>query len=123
MFSSRFGTTFLFTVNVCIYIFRLHYLLCVGMNIRIINNLFQKKSCNFPIVYMYFFKRYQKAFTFFVSRGYMKFPNLIIRIIIDLNKIHLYVKYQLSEKILSITSHSKLLRRHDAQSDGIFSYL
>ena len=123
MFSSRFGTTFLFTVNVCIYIFRLHYLLCVGMNIRIINNLFQKKSCNFLIVYMYFFKRYQKAFTFFVSGGYMKFPNLIIRIIIDLNKIHLYVKYQLSEKILSITSHSKLLRRHDAQSDGIFSYL
>ena len=123
MFSSRFGTTFLFTVNVCIYIFRLHYLLCVGMNIRIINNLFQKKSCNFHIVYMYFFKRYQKAFTFFVSGGYMKFPNLIIRIIIDLNKIHLYVKYQLSEKILSITSHSKLLRRHDAQSDGIFSYL
>ena len=86
MFSSRFGTTFLFTVNVCIYIFRLHYLLCVGMNIRIINNLFQKKSCNFPIVYMYFFKRYQKAFTFFVSGGCMKFPNLIIRIILDLSK-------------------------------------
>ena len=35
---------------------------------------------------MYHFKRYQKAFTFFVSGGYMKFPNLIIRIVLDLNK-------------------------------------
>ena len=119
MFSSRFGTTFLFTVNVCIYIFRLHYLLCVGMNIRIINNLFQKKSCNFPIVYMYFFKRYQKAFTFFVSGGYMKFPNLIIRIALDLNKIYLCVNYQLSK----ITSHSKFLKMHETRSNGIRSYL
>ena len=73
--------------------------------------------------HMYHFKRYQKAFTFFVSGGYMKFPNLIIRIILDFNKMYLYVKDQLWEKILSITRHSKLLRMHDTQLDGILSYL
>ena len=57
---------------------------------------------------MYWFKRYQKAFTLFMSGGYMKFSNLIIRIVLDLNKIYFFVKYQLSE----ITSYSKFLKMH-----------
>eukprot|EP00493_Phyllostaurus_siculus_P020933 UN21258 len=66
--------------------------MCAGINIRKCIICSNKNSFNFHIVYMYHFKRYQKTFTFFVSRGYMKFPNLIVRIILDFNKIYLYVK-------------------------------
>ena len=72
-----------------------------------------------PTCKFYKLKRYQKAFTFFMTGGYMKFPNLIIRIALDLNEIYLFVKYQLSE----IPSHLKFLKMHETRSDDIRSYL
>ena len=43
-----------------------------------------------------------------MSGGYIKFPNLIIRIVLDLNKLYLFVNYQLSD----IASYSKFLKMH-----------
>ena len=77
MFSSWFWRT-LFCL-LWTHVSKLHYLLYAVICSK-------KKFCNFHIVYIYCFKRYQKAFTFFVSGGCMKFPNLIIRIILDLSK-------------------------------------
>ena len=71
MFSSWFWRT-LFCL-LWTHVSKLHYLLYAVICSK-------KTFCNFHIVYIYCFKRYQKAFTFFVSRGCMKFPNLIIRI-------------------------------------------